>query len=218
MLVRAEDYVTARPQVFTPESLGGILLVSLREVIATIAEKAQEQSSGLNLKEEGTEMRSIAREILRRQMEAMSRTAAALALAGNTPGLENRFRMPRDDNDQALINAARAFAQDAIPLAAQFINFGLPQNFLADLNAAITKFEQAVERQNTGRDTHVSATTAIDEALERGIKIVRQLDAIVRNKYADDPAQLAAWESASHIERSPRRAKPTEQPPTPPTT
>ncbi|MGB7923671.1 MAG: hypothetical protein WCF57_10545, partial [Pyrinomonadaceae bacterium] len=143
------------------------------------------------------------------QLEAISRTAASLALAGTTPGLEDRFRMPRGNNDQALINSARAFAQDAAPIAARFIDFGLPQDFIASLNTAITEFEQAINRQNTGRDTHVAATSAIDDALERGIKIVGQLDAIVRNKYADDKPQLAAWQSASHVERSPQRTPTT---------
>lgn len=217
MLVRAEDYITARPADFPAESAAGILLISLREAIATIRAKASEQDSGLNIREEGTEMRSIAREQLRDQLEAICRTAAALAVAGTTPGLENRFRMPRGNNDQALINAARAAAQEAAPIAERFIGFGLSQNFIAELNTAITKFEEAINRQNTGRDTHVAATTAIDEALERGINIVRQLDAIVRNKYRDNPAQLSAWQSASHIERSPQRAPQEKQPPPAPT-
>jgi hypothetical protein len=216
MLVHVEDYISARPADFPPESMGGILLISLREVIAIIEEQAREQNSGINIREEGTQLRSIAREDLRQQLEAICRTAVSMAMAGTTPGLENRFRMPRGENDQALINAARVAAQDAAPIAANFISFGLPQTFIADLNAAIVRFEQAVERQNTGRDTHVAATTAIDEALERGINIVRQLDAIVRNKYADDPAQLAAWQSASHIERSPQRTQTQTTPPTTP--
>lgn len=119
----------------------------------------------------------------------------------------------RGNNDQTLINTARAFAQDAAPVADRFAGFGLPAEFLDNLETAIREFETAVERQNTGRDAHVSATTAIDEALERGINIVRQLDAIVRNRYAGDAPQLSAWQSASHIERSPQHATQTEAPP-----
>lgn len=215
MFVRVRDYVTARNADFPPTSAAGLLVISLREVIAEIEAKAAEQSSGFSARRVGTASRGVARESLREQMEAISRTADALSLT--TPGLEDRFRLPRNNNDQLLINTARAFARDALPFAAQFIGFGLPETFLADLNEAIEEFEQAINRQNSGRDAHVAATMAIDEALERGINLVRQLDAIVRNKHRDDPAQLAAWQSASRIERSPQRAQPqTPPPPTPP--
>ena len=42
------------------------------------------------------------------------------------------------------------------------------------------------------------------------------LDAIVCNKYNRNAAKLAAWESASHIERAPQREKKPKVP-TPPT-
>jgi hypothetical protein len=35
----------------------------------------------------------------------------------------------------------------------------------------------------------------------------RKLDAIVRNKFRDDPAALAAWESARHVESATRTRK-----------
>jgi hypothetical protein len=213
--VRVDEYGTARTADFPANSAGEVMFSAVRSEIDIIEAKASAQSSGLNMEREGTATRAIARETLRSQLDAISRTAGALALAGTTPGLENRFRMPRGNNDQSLLNAARAFRQDATPIAASFVNLGLSPNFLINLDTAIEEFEQAINRQNTGRDTHVTATTAIDEALERGINLVRQLDAIVRNKYSDDPPQLAAWQSASHIERSPQRAKQTEPPDAP---
>ncbi len=58
------------------------------------------------------------------------------------------------------------------------------------------------------REEQVTATAAIDAVLERAVNIVRELDAIMRNQFANDPATLAAWLSASHTERAPRRAAP----------
>jgi hypothetical protein len=49
----------------------------------------------------------------------------------------------------------------------------------------------------------VAATVAVSDAAERGHNAVRELDAIVRNIFRDDPAALAEWESASHVERPP---------------
>lgn len=45
--------------------------------------------------------------------------------------------------------------------------------------------------------------------------LVERLEVVVRNKYRADPARLAAWESASHLERAPRAKRNGGPPPTP---
>jgi hypothetical protein len=151
----------------------------------------------------------------RRNLDAISRTARAMAIS--TPGLEDKFRAPRSISDQALLTTARAFAADALPLKTEFTRRGLPDDFLEDLNSDIEEFEQINNQQIQKRESRVAATAAIDDALERGINIVRELDAIMRNQFANDPASLAAWLSASHTERPPRRAPatPATTPPAP---
>jgi hypothetical protein len=117
-----------------------------------------------------------------------------------------------------LLATARAFAADALPLKTEFTRRGLPDGFLDDLNSDIEEFEQAINQKIQKRESQVSATAAIDSALESGINVVRELDVIMRNQFASDPASLAAWLSASHTERSPRRAalNPLPTPPAPP--
>ena len=44
------------------------------------------------------------------------------------------------------------------------------------------------------------------------MKAVTTLDAVMHNKYSSQPDKMAAWLTASHIERDPKRA------PTPPVT
>ena len=90
----------------------------------------------------------------------------------------------------------------------------MPADFLEDLEADIEQFEEALTRRVQGRETHVTATAAIDDLVERGMNAVRELDAIMRNMFANNPAKLAAWMSASHVERAPRRR--AAQPPAPP--
>jgi hypothetical protein len=212
MLVRVDTFGEERATDFPASSEGGKLFAAVRAEVEMLENKAGAQSSGINIKRQGTTTRAVARDNLRHQLELISRTAASLAIT--TPGLENRFRMPRGSNDQSFINTGRAFAQDAAPLKDKFIGFGLDAAFIQNLEAAITEFEQAINRQITGRQTHVAATTAIDEALERGIRAVRQLEAIVLNKYEHDQPTLAAWQSASRILRTQHRSV-TVTPPTP---
>jgi hypothetical protein len=141
---------------------------------------------------------------LREDLEAIARTAKAMA--DEIPGIEEKFRLPRGNNDMNLINVARGFAVDAAPFSAQFIAHEMPADFLTDLNEDIAALEAAIAEQAEGVEEHVGARVAIQQSFEDGMKEVRTLDAAIRNKYANDPTTLAEWTSASHIERAPRRA------------
>jgi hypothetical protein len=116
-----------------------------------------------------------------------------------------------------MLAAARAQAADALAVKAEFIKRGMPANFLEDLQADIEQFDEAITRKEQGRETHVEATAAIDDLIEQGLDARRELNPIVRNIFADESAKLAAWESASRIERPGRRSRRTgPQTPTPP--
>lgn len=163
---------------------------------------------------EGSTSKAVARDELLRDLEAISYTARTLALT--TPGLEDKFRAPRNLKDQELLALARSFARDALPLKTEFIKLGLTADFMEDLDADMAEFEQAIERRIQGTEMHVAATAAIDDLIERGMKTVRQLDTIMRNVYAGNPSNLSAWLSASHVERAPRastRLRPPAQQP-----
>ena len=205
MFVRVRDFGAEREASFPANSLGGEQFAEVRIVCEILNEMAASQSSGVGSAHQATASRTNAREALRDSLQAITRTARAMAL--NMPGLENKFRLPRSGSDQALLSTARAFVADATPLKADFIRHELPASFIEDLQAAIADLERAIGGQNTGRDAHVTATASIDATVERGMAAVRRLDAIVRNKFRDDPATLAAWESARHVERIQRSAR-----------
>ena len=44
---------------------------------------------------------------------------------------------------------------------------------------------------------------------------VRQLDAFMHNFYRNNPAKLAEWHTASHVERQPKKKSETPAPPKP---
>lgn len=214
MFVRVRDFGAAHTASFPAVTLGKELFDVLDGIVTELEAQTTAQASGAGAARQGTTVRAAARAKLREDLEAISRTARSMSR--DIPGLENKFRLPPgNSNDQALISAARAFAADAVPLSAEFIRHELPANFLADLNSDINAFEVAVNEQNRGTETRVSATAAIDAAIDRGVDIVRRLDAVVRNKFRDDQAMLAAWESASRTERAPRRQVTPLPPPTP---
>ena len=211
MLVRVRDFLGMNTAAFPAATMGGQLFAALAGVVEELDTHATAQMSHQSAAKQGTTSRAVARAALREDLEAIARTARVMAL--DTPGLEDRFRLPRGSNDQTLLSAARAFAADALPLKPQFIQHELPANFLEDLNSDIADFEQAISNQGLSTGAQIAATEAIDDAIDRGLMTVRKLHAVVRNKFANDPATLAAWTSARHVERPPRSNKPTPPPP-----
>lgn len=212
MLLRVRDYGVQYTASFPIGTRGHELFADLSSIVTEIEQLAAAQQSNSRSAREGTTQRGEARTELREQMEAISDTARSMAL--DTTGLEDKFRMPRGrPADLELLSTARAFATDALQLTEQFINYGMPADFLDRLNAAIETLEQAIDSQQRSRRSQVSATSGLDETVERGVNKVRQLDAIVRNTFRNQPAQLSEWETARHTERPPQPPAPPAAPP-----
>ena len=125
------------------------------------------------------------------------RTAAAAS-----PGPESSAR-------NVLLTAADAFARElADPaVAAKFLAYELPADFVADLADDIAAIRSADADMQSDDQTGVASTAAVGRLIREGMAEVMQLDAIMNNKYARNPDRMRAWDSASHIDRAPRRAK-----------
>src|SRR6185436_1497387 len=111
-----------------------------------------------------------------------------------------------------LLNGARAFAEQAEPLVAEFTKHELAPDFLVNLKKNIDAFQAAVTEQNHTKDARVQATASLESVLARGVKAMQRLDAIVKNKYRKDSPTISAWESASHLERNNGKAKDQAKP------
>jgi hypothetical protein len=213
MFHRVDDFATPRTPDFPAGSRGQELIALVRAAIADFDKHSAGQSSGASDARRSTSNKEAARAALRDDLDQISRTARAMAF--EIAGLDQKFRVPRYLNDQKLLETGRAFAADAPAFKVAFIRYAMPADFLEDLAADIAEFEATSQNQNLGLENQVTGSVGVDTAREQGMNAVRQFDAIVRNKYRDDPATLAAWERARHIERITRSKKSTPGPVTP---
>ena len=141
---------------------------------------------------------------------------AANAFKEEVPaGSDLKFRMPRNRSHQSVLATAQAFHDDAVPLEAKFIEYGLDKNFLADLQTLIDNIKTAQSSADSSEEQKAAATGGLIDAARRGMANSRKLNAIVRIKYADNPQKLASWTVASHLEKAPKKKAATN--PTPPT-
>ena len=187
------------------------LLTDLNSVIADLDGHVSSEEVGKGAKLSGTATRGAAREVLREDIEAIVRTARVI---GETkPGFDDKFRMPRGDNDQAMLDLSRGIAALVADGAvkAEFIKHAMPSDFVEDLNAGIAALQDAIGDQSEGRADIKSAGVSIDETDTHGVRIARAMDVVVNNFYRNNAAVLAEWETARHVERAPRRknAKPS---------
>src|ERR1041385_3101234 len=156
---------------------------------------------------QGTDIRGSARSALREAVERIVRTARGIA--EKHPGFNAQFRMPLGNNDQDLIDAALGMVTAATPadVKALFISYGMPADFIEDLQEDIAEFQAAITDQSGKVGDRKSSGVMIDKTVDEGMSIKRQMDPIVRNFYHDRPDVLAEWETASHVERGGKRRK-----------
>lgn len=144
----------------------------------------------------------------RRPRRAMvSRIANSMEYAFD--GISDKFRFQQNKSDADMLAKARAFHSESATYEADFIAYGMPATFRTDLNDAANAFEASFSNTASATAEHVAATADTSAKIREGMVKVRILDGIVRNVYANDPGKLAAWISASHVEKAPKKQAPT---------
>jgi methyl-accepting chemotaxis protein len=206
MLIRVGQFGASHAHSFPAGSRGAELFTAVAAAITNMETRAAAQQSHARAAKETTTQKGAAFEALQEQMEAISRTARAMSRA--LPGVRDKFRVPHSAGVQTWLAAARSFAEDAEPIKDEFIRRGMDANFIETLRASIEAVAATVNTKARKAAAQVGATSAVGEAAEDGRDAVRELDAIVRNVFRNDPSALAEWESASHVERAARHTKP----------
>lgn len=222
-LIRVEAFCEARASAFTgntPPKPGDdkftTLYAGVTALIPQITGKQATQAGGGY--GQATMDQAVEREELLDLLRSTNRTAAAIAIDKNDPGLIDRFRMPASHNDAQYAATGLAFA-DAIvelSLAADFTAHGYEGNIVADLRAESQDVLDAEGDQGGAAQTQGAATAALPSLLRKGRDQVKCLDAIVKNRYRNDPATLGAWKIASHVTKS-GGGEEAGHPPAPPT-
>lgn len=153
----------------------------------------------------------------------------ATAIDQDEPGFADRF--PAADNSEtSLTTTGDKYLAQLLPAAtdtaaekaaktaliARFTAHELPATFVDDLQGDLDDIAAANRQLDSGDQGGVENTAALGRLAREGMKESTYLDAILRAKYARNPDKLRGWESASHLERAPVRAKKTPPPVQPP--
>jgi hypothetical protein len=212
---RVEAFMNSNAADFPAGGKGAEAAARLSEELAALAALDVAKAASAGARRQTAEGRRDLRESLRAQVAAVCDTAEAVGV--EHPEVRGRFPRSRPDNsDQTLVAVARSFAESAAPLKSRFVEYELPADFVERLKADADALEAQMTRQTEGRGTSVSTNASIEAALGRVDELAERLEVLVRNKYRQDPARLAAWDSARRLERSARPKRNGETPAPPP--
>jgi hypothetical protein len=202
--IRMRGFAVAKADDFPRNTIGGQKFAALIQAAANVElygnKEVLEKGNGRRLSEEKKALRAV----IRRQMKVYRETA--LSIEPVQPGISESFRIPESHGEKPLIAEARSFVERATPLKPLFLSREMSETFLEDLTDAIDSFQACVDKCNLNRVNRSGTTALLRDALSQVIIARRELDAIVRNKYRDDKESLAMWETASHLERAPKKA------------
>ena len=199
---------------FPPASMGGQQFALIHAAVPQTATLGAAQVSGADAAHSSVMSKVAGRFHLHDDLLGITTAAHSLVLLG-TAGLDGKFLMPRSGGDQALLNSARAFQTDAAAFSAQLISLGLPATFLTQLGTDITAFAASITAKGAGVGAQAGATGGLENTAHQAAIALHVLKTIVPNIYKNNPAKLAAWATASHVEKHtpvPRPPKPAAAP------
>jgi hypothetical protein len=199
-LLRVKQFGIDHP--LTPANAGvTALLASIAAVITQVDTHSGDQDTGRGLASGGVrDCQRIAKDLraLMRRISDIGKTLDPDAF----PGIAQQLRMP-GNSYQVLETRARAFLEVVTPIKAAFIDRMMPATFDEDLKDLIDEFAAARERKHMGQAEQVGGTAGVGDAVRRGMRLARQLDAILKVAYANNASLLAAWKSAIKVKRDP---------------
>lgn len=201
MFLKARDFFAERAGDFPAASIGGALVAALVPVVEQLEALDVQKVSQTGAAAQGVDVSGDARQIVEDKTQDIADMTRAMAY--EIDGLEEQFRMPRNRSKLNLIAVGHAFAGDAAAYQAQFIAYGMPANFIADLNAAVAALEAATSDADISTQARVGTNAAFEPLIKSGMEKIRRLDPIVKMKYRQSAQNFAAWIYASHIERAP---------------
>jgi hypothetical protein len=207
MLVRVCNFVAAYPELFEKGSLPAQLAALLRASVEKLSGHATTWTLGQGALRTSSGSRKAARAALGGHLEVISQTARGMNIEG--------FWMPRNRSEEALVHSGKAFASEAQPLVKDFVEHGLPADFIEKLNAAVKDLEQATGAQTNSKRTSAFSTFELEEVRKEAMSALDRLDTVLTNVLRDQPSKLQIWERARHIERARSSKTQTEAKPAP---
>lgn len=213
MLLRVNNFGAENAAAINANAIAVEAFGKVSDFVTQLEEKGETRSTATQTKFSKSVRRSATRSELKTDLSNISRTAGAIE--NNNPTFDNVFKLPENNrNDSTLLESARAFHTNASVTAIKnlFIGYGLPADFLEDLQADTDAFEAAISQQDSANRERIGANADIDDIMDEALKAVGTLRVVVPNVFRNDAGKLSEWTAASHVEKAPQKTVVTNPP------
>jgi hypothetical protein len=204
-------FLDSNPILFREGSPGHELANQFKQSAIELQTLSAAQVSAMAQSRAHSEIRSNARSALIEALDQITRTSRGMA--ATVSGIQGKFFAIESTADSKLLMMARSFAANAKPFQKDFVDFEMAPDFLDKLNEKIRTFELAVATYATGRSEQIATSHCVDVAMQKAMRILGQLDAIVENKLKGDSARTLQWESVRKTRRAAVSKKPVQAKP-----
>jgi hypothetical protein len=205
MLISVRQYGRTRADRIPANTAAPELFAAADKALTDMQQHSAAQAQHTRAAREKTTHKNAGLDTLCEMMETFRRTA--LTMGEGKSGMSEKFRLPKTKRAQDWLAAARGFINEAESLKDEFIKRGIAPTFFDAFRAQIQEVEKSMDDRAQKAAAQVLDTVKVAEAAEHGRRIVRELDAVMRNILAGDHAALAEWALDFHIERTSRSTK-----------
>jgi hypothetical protein len=201
-IAAAHQFIGRHAQLATVSQAGAYL--ELGDVLARVRDHAAGQVSGTIAGKSATQSVRAARESLMEQHMAPIASIADM-LVERQPEVTG-IRMPTSYlASERLIAYARGMADAAKRFKDDFVEAGLPTDFLEQMEESIQRLEEASVQPKQHRARRGGATEGVGIELSRARKLLNVMDSFVRREVRDDKALMAEWKVVKRLPR-PKKA------------
>lgn len=204
-LDREDVFISDNADDFPARSPVGVLTTEINVERDKINVFDAQQSSGFSSKHSAQAIYDERRDRLVDLLDKF--VLAAKIVEDDVEGTAAKFKNQYPRTDQKLIASATAFFNDSANIETQFENAGMDAGDRARLISIRDEFEQAAAARDSGEEKHAEASGGMHEAFRKAMELSSRRDKRIRMKYRKNPAKLAAWTVASHLDRAPKSEK-----------
>jgi hypothetical protein len=172
-------------------------------VIDELAAQALVQAAGRRNSRQETQRLKRAIEVLRlHHLRPIVRIAKASKR--NKTGIQAALRTPRSNMPVVkLLQEARAIRTVAAQNSELFLQKGRPQDFLAQLDAAMNAVRTSFITRSEQLNASIAANDGITQEVSRGRQAVAMLDSVVSVAFENNDAVLREWEVTKRVQALP---------------
>jgi hypothetical protein len=191
----------------------------LDKAVADLEHLGSEQATSETVMSAAPKAAELRHDLIEKHMKPILRLASVNL--PRTPELA-KLAIPRGKpTPEKLVVAARGIGNTVAPYAQTFIDAGMPETFLADLESAAQAVADCAAQRKGSTAVGKKATSGIAATISRGKRVITGLDALVTKELdprsADDELIRAEWKSVKKVRKTASRpVVPPEPVPIPP--